>query len=168
MISGRPIPMLSHWNDKLEPFRVANRYHVFPTMDSERIAIQIEVWREGGDWVPLDFRYAPDRPDQAPAFIVPHQPRFDWLLWFVPRGPVFLDWFERFLNRLITGSPSVTALLEHPPFTDGPPQRARVRVWRYRFTTGEERSERGAWWRRQALGPFYPLPLMTKPQSDAP
>jgi hypothetical protein len=90
MISGRPIPILRHWNDKPEPFRVVNRYHVSPTMDNARIAFQSEVSREGGDWAPLDFRHAPDQPDQAPAFVAPPQPRVAWLLWFVPRGP--LSW----------------------------------------------------------------------------
>jgi hypothetical protein len=126
-------------------------------MDNKRIAAQIEVSREGSDWAPLDFRCAPDQPDQAPAFVVPPQTRVDWLLWFVPSGPVFLDWLERFLNQLLTGSPAVTALLQPPPFTDGLPQRARVRAWRDRFTTGEERAESDEWWRRQALGPFYPF-----------
>jgi hypothetical protein len=162
MIRGGTVPMLSAWNDRIEPFRVANRYHVFPTMDVERFAVQLEVSRDGVDWVPLDFRYAPDDPGTAPSFIVPHQPRLDWLLWFVPRGPVFLDLFGRFLERLLAGSPPVTALLRRPPLDDGPPRHARVRVYRYRFTTPRERAEDGDWWVREDLGPFHPLPWMSR------
>jgi hypothetical protein len=158
MIRGRTIPMLSGWNDRVEPFRIANRYHVFPTMDTERIAVQVEVSRDGADWVPLNFRYAPDDPAAAPQFVVPHQPRLDWLLWFVPRGPVFLDWFGRFLEQVLAGSPTLTALLQRPPLEDGTPSQARVRVYRYRFTTPEERDASGNWWVREDLGPFHPLP----------
>lgn len=162
MIRGRTIPALSGWNDRLEAFRVANRYHVFPAMDVERVAIQVEVSRNGVDWIPLDFRFAPDDPADAPRFVVPHQPRLDWLLWFVPRGPVFLDWFGRFLERLLSGSPAVTALLQRPPLDDGPPDRARMRVFRYRFATLRERTLASVWWVRQDLGPFYPLPSVQR------
>jgi hypothetical protein len=110
--------------------------------------------------VPIDFRYAPDDPAQAPAFIVPHQPRVDWMLWFVPMSPVFLEWFERFLDRLVAGSPAVTGLLAQPPFGDQPPRQLRVSVYRYRFATPQERAASGAWWTREYLGPFQPLPYV--------
>jgi hypothetical protein len=42
--------------------------------------------------------------------IVPHQPRLDWQLWFVPKGPVFLGDFETLLTRLREGSPIALSL----------------------------------------------------------
>jgi hypothetical protein len=73
-------------------------------------------------------------------------------------NPIFLDLFDRFLTRLAQGSPSVTGLLVRPPTGAKPPRMLRVRVYRYRFTTPMERAETGEWWRREDLGPFYPLP----------
>jgi hypothetical protein len=64
--------------------RIANRYHVFPTIDTQRYSVQVEASLNGRDWVPLDWRYAPDDPHRITPFIVPHQPRLDWQLWFVP------------------------------------------------------------------------------------
>lgn len=157
---GGPITGLQPWLAPLEPFRLANRYHVFPTIERERIELVLEASPDGVDWQPLDFRYRPDDPAQAPVFIVPHQPRLDWMLWFVPRNPLFLDLFERFLLRLREGSPAVTALLARPPTGEAPPGWLRVRLYRYHFVRPAEIISGGAWWRREDLGPFYPLPLL--------
>jgi hypothetical protein len=85
------------------------------------------------------------------------------MLWFVLMNPAFLDLFDRFLVRLTEGSPTVTALIAHPPLETGPPKMLRMRVYRYRFTTPEERAETGDWWHRTDLGPFYPLPVVERP-----
>jgi len=160
LVLGGPVTLLQSWLEPLEPFRLANRYHVFPTIERERIELVIEASSDGVDWQPLDFRYRPDDPAQSPAFIVPHQPRLDWMLWFVPRNPLFLDLFERFLLRLREGSPAVTALLVRPPTGEEPPGWLRVRLYRYHFERPGEITSDGAWWRREDLGPFYPLPLL--------
>lgn len=161
MVRRAPISPLSGWVDYLEPYRIANRYHVFPSIDRERYAVQVEASRDGRDWVALDWRYAPDAPTAITPFIVPHQPRLDWHLWFVPKGPPFLPDFERFLRRLLTGSPAVTALLAEPPFDDQPPTMLRMRVYRYRFATPGERADQGVWWVRESQGPFWPLPQLS-------
>ncbi|MCG6943213.1 MAG: lipase maturation factor family protein [Thiohalocapsa sp.] len=160
MVWRKPIPTLSGWVDYLEPYRIANRYHIFPIIDRERIAVQVEASRNGRDWVELDWRYAPDDPAEMTPFVVPRQPRWDWQIWFVPKAPPFLDDFGTFLERLLEGSPPVTRLLAKPPFADGPPTMLRVRVYRYRFATPEEHAKQGVWWVREDLGPFWPLPAL--------
>lgn len=158
LVLRRPLDPLSGWLRHLEPFRVANRYHVFPTIERQRLELVIEASADGKDWQPLDFRYRPDDPAHEPVFIVPHQPRLDWMLWFLPRNPLFLELLERFLQRLRTGEPAVTALLIRPPLAGGPPVALRLGVYRYRFSTPDERSASGRWWQRDYLGPFLPLP----------
>jgi hypothetical protein len=162
MFARRPLPVMGAAYRAVEPWRIANRYHIFPTIETQRISVQIDASLDGEHWVPLDFRYAPDDPFERPPFIVPHQPRVDWMLWFVPMGPVFLDWLTRFGNRILAGDPRVTALLAKPPFGGRPPRMLRLRVYRYRFTTPAQRAETGAWWTREDLGPFYPLPVLER------
>ncbi len=161
LVLRRPLDPLSGWLRHLEPFRVANRYHVFPTIERQRLELVIEASADGQNWQPLDFRYRPDDPAQAPAFIIPHQPRLDWMLWFVPRNPLFLELLERFLDRVRAGEPVVTALLAQPPVKGSDPLWLRLGVYRYRFTNPAERSASGHWWRREYLGPFLPLPVLT-------
>jgi hypothetical protein len=86
------------------------------------------------------------------------------MMWFIPISPVFMDWFERFLHRLLEGSPPVVGLLRSTPFGDKPPVSLRIDVYRYRFTTPQERAQTGNWWKRAYLGPFYPLPFLSQPQ----
>lgn len=159
---SRPIPWVSTWTGWLKPYRIANRYHVFPTIETERIQLQISASMDGKVWHPYRLRYWPAELEHIPPFVVPHQPRLDWMLWFVPSSPFFLDWFERFLHRLLEGSPTVTGLLADAPFANQPPRLVRVDVYRYRFTTQNERARTGDWWQREYLGPFYPLPLLER------
>lgn len=168
LIRGRPLPVVSAWAQWLAPLRIANRYHVFPKIERERIELQIDVSADGERWEPLDFRYRPDEVSQTPVFVVPHHPRVDWTLWFVPMNPIFMDWFERFLERVLEGSPSVTALLARAPLDGASPRMLRVQVFRYRFATPAERSESGVWWQREYLGPFYPLPYLARPRTESP
>ena len=44
------------------------------------------------------------------------------------------------------------SLLAYSPFTDEGPTYVRALVYRYRFTTAEERRSTGAWWHRTYLG----------------
>jgi hypothetical protein len=89
---------------------------------------------------------------------MPHQPRLDWQMWFVPLHSRHLPWFEEFLYALLDNAPHAVKLLEHNPFPDKPPRYIHVDAYRYTFTTPDQRQQSGNWWQREALGPFLPLP----------
>ena len=146
-----------------EAFRVASKYHVFPTMKTERIELEIAGSHDGEQWRTYRFEYRPQAPEKQPGLVMPHQPRLDWMLWFVTLHPAFLPWFDRFLQTLLENSPAVTALLAENPFADGaPPRYLRVQAWRYRFTTPAEHAASGDWWQRENLGLFAPLPWLER------
>lgn len=130
-------------------------YHIFPTMQTERHELQIEGSDDGVRWYSYGFKYKPDSLGKRPVFIVPHQPRLDWMIWFVPpRFPEMVYWLDRFVFQLKRGSDEVIDLLEYDPFPDRPPRFIRVQVFRYRFTTFDERNRTGNWWKREYLGLF--------------
>jgi hypothetical protein len=143
-------------------YSVVNKYHVFPTMTRKRIELEILGSHNGLDWQPYEFKYKPQQLDRRPAFIIPHQPRVDWQMWFVTLHPKHLPWFDSFLQALLDGSPSVSKLLAHNPFPDNPPRFLRVEAYEYHFTRQDERDRSGHWWKRTALGPFPPLPWMER------
>jgi hypothetical protein len=160
MVTGKPLPaMAQRLVETVRPLRIVNRYHVFPTVDTTRVELEIEATLDGATWRAYRFRYKPGDPAQAPPFVVPHQPRIDWMMWFVPKNPVFLGWFDRLLDGLLRAEPALLSQLAEAPFSGKRPRAVRVMVYRYRYTDGDARRATGAWWTREPLGPFYPLPL---------
>jgi hypothetical protein len=145
-------------------YGVINKYHVFPNMTTRRIELEVLGSYDGEHWQPYQFKYKPDRLEGRPAFIIPHQPRLDWQMWFVTLHPHHLPWFGSFLEALLDNSPEVSGLLAHNPFPDAPPRYLRVDAYQYNFTTASERERTGNWWKRTALGPFTPLPWMERPE----
>jgi uncharacterized membrane protein YphA (DoxX/SURF4 family) len=148
-------------------YSITNAYHVFPTMTTRRIELEIQGSHDGLDWQTYHFKYKPDQLDQRPQFIIPHQPRLDWQMWFVTLHPRHVPWFGYFLEALLDNSPTVTALLQHNPFADEAPRYLRVDAWEYHFTDREQREQSGNWWRREPLGPFTPLPGMARRNPEA-
>jgi len=152
----RPLPtVVQGYVDGVNRFGLGMVYHVFPNMQTERQELKVEGSNDGENWQAYRYRFAPEALDQTPPFIVPHQPRLDWMLWFVPtQRPVQMLWFGEFLRRLHEGSPSVLKLLAYNPFPEAPPLYLRVVAYQYHFTSPEERARTGNWWRRDYLGLF--------------
>ncbi len=153
-ISGRPGQTLNY----IERWALVNKYHVFPTVNQQRIELVIEGTVDGRTWLPYQFRYKPGELNKPLHVVIPHQPRLDWMVWFVPLNPIFTGWFESFLGALLENSPSVTAQLEHNPFPDTPPVAVRVQAFEYAFTDFDEHALSGHWWKSRYLGPFEPAP----------
>ena len=149
-----PLP-LQQYTDSVRRLGLGNIYHVYPTMQVKRYELDIQGSNDGEDWQSYAFKYKPDALDRAPPFIVPHQPRLDWMIWFVPTQQMAqMYWFDLFMERLHQGSPQVLDLLAKNPFPDQPPKYLRVLVHQYHFTNPKERAETGNWWKREYLGVF--------------
>lgn len=134
---------------------IGHDFHVFPTMQTERQELQIEGSYDGIEWKAYEFKYKPGPLAKRPPFNVPHQPRLDWMIWFVPpQFPEFMYWFDRFIIKLEQGSPEVLELLAHNPFEQGPPRYIRVQAFQYEFTDAQERKDTGHWWKYKHLGLF--------------
>jgi lipase maturation factor 1 len=134
---------------------IGHDFHIFPTMQTERHELQIEGSNDGKEWKVYQFKYKPGPLNQRPKFNVPHQPRLDWMIWFVPpQFPEFMYFFDRFITKLEQGSPEVLDLLANNPFPDGPPEYIRVQVFQYKFTDANEREATGNWWKYKYLGQF--------------
>ena len=148
-------PWLAKTGMLIRSYGLGHIYHVFPTMQVERHELQVEGSYDGIKWQAYTFRYKPGKLDTKPSFIIPHQPRLDWMIWFVPsKFNNQIHWFKLFMRRLSQGSPEVLALLKDNPFEGKPPPYLRVLVYKYNFTKQEERNKTGNWWKREYLGVF--------------
>jgi predicted DCC family thiol-disulfide oxidoreductase YuxK len=154
---GKPPAAMREFEQLMEPMRLVSSYGLFAVMTTRREEIVIEGSQDGVDWREYEFRYKPGDLRRRPNWNIPHQPRLDWQMWFAALDdPRNVNWFPRFLERLLEDEPTVTALLEKNPFAGERPKYIRAQLYDYTFAGGEENS-RGVWWRRRAVGLYFPV-----------
>jgi lipase maturation factor 1 len=150
----RPIAALGGY---LQSFRIVSGYGLFRVMTKSRPEIIIEGSADGTEWLPYEFRWKAGALNRPPGWVAPHQPRLDWQMWFAALGSYRQNpWFVSLLERLLRGTPGVTALLARNPFPQNPPRFVRARLYQYRFTTLAEYRATGNWWKRENAGEYLP------------
>ncbi|GAA4925139.1 lipase maturation factor [Actinomycetospora succinea] len=166
MASGRQL-----MNAGITPVHLGNSYGAFGSVTREREEVVLEgtddpdgadtaVWRE------YDFRSKPGDPYRRPPQTAPYHRRLDWLMWFAPIAPrMARSWLPALLDRLLEADAPTLRLLRRDPFDGERPAWVRARLYRYRFTTRDERRATGAWWHRELIGDY--LPARTLPRSSA-
>ena len=142
---------------RYEPWRLVNTYHLFGSITRERIEPQFEA-EVDGVWHPLELRHKPGDPLRAPDLVAPHQPRVDFQLWFYglsfQRG--MPGYVSRLLDCLCHDPPAVQPLFRQP--LPAAPSAVRIAFWRYRFSDAATRQATGTWWTRTAVAETRPLP----------
>ena len=139
----------------IDSFRISTQHGIFAVMTTQRIEIVVEGSLDAIFWKEYLFFYKPQELSWRPRRISPFQPRLDWQAWFLPFRPFqYQWWFQRFLTKLLQGSPAVLKLLKHNPFPEKPPLYIRVLAYDYQFTSYKEKAETGNWWKRRLLGAY--------------
>jgi predicted DCC family thiol-disulfide oxidoreductase YuxK len=149
------------------PFGIVNQYGLFASMTTTRPEISIEGSNDGMDWQEYTFKYKPGPLNRAPGWVEPMQPRLDWQMWFAALGNYRENpWLLRFMTRLLQGSPPVLELLDRNPFGGKPPRFVRAIVYDYQFTSFDERTRTGNWWKREMIGTYFPPVSLRSTQSE--
>ena len=107
-----------------------------------------------------------------PRQVAPHQPRFEWRIWFAALGSVQHNaWLVSFVDKILAGCPSVIDLIDEPELRIKKKRirMVRAKLYEYDFTrldTEWARSISGvqivgsdddaAWWKRKAVGQYLP------------
>lgn len=146
---------LLYWS---APWQIANSYGPFAVMTTRRLEIIFEGSPDGRQWFAYELPFKPGDPFRQPGWATPRQPRLDWQLWFAAlQRPANNPWVGRVVEGLLQGSPPVLALFSSNPFPAAPPRYVRASLYRYHFTTGQEKEATGAWWRRERVGNYWPV-----------
>jgi hypothetical protein len=128
---------------------VANTYHLFGHITTERIEPELETSVDGGaTWQRHLFRYKPGDPTRWPRLVAPHQPRVDFQLWFY--GLQFRYGEPAWVSALVVracSDPSAIASLFTTPLPPRP-ELVRLAFERARFATNDERRTTGQVWIR--------------------
>ena len=138
------------------PFHIVGSYGLFAVMTTSRHEIVVEGSSDGNEWREYEFPFKPGDVAREPRWNIPYQPRLDWQMWFAALDdPRRVNWFPRFLERLLQNEPTVVALLARNPFPDKPPLFVRARYYDYVYASRAERA-RDLWWDRRLLGLYFP------------
>jgi len=149
-------------NASFDPFRLVNTYGAFGSVSRNRDEVIVEgtdasAVDAGTTWREYEFKGKPGDVRRLPPQFAPYHLRLDWLMWFLPLSSRYGErWFVPFLVKLLEGDRQTLALLGRNPFPGEPPRFVRARLYRYRFTTAQERRETGAWWSRTLIGEYMP------------
>lgn len=149
-------------NASFNPWHLVNTYGAFGSITRERMEIVVEGTREpvltpGTRWREYEFKAKPGALDRRPPLVAPYHLRLDWLMWFAAMSGIQdYPWLYRFSEKLLEGDPATLGLLAGNPFPEGPPRFIRMRRYRYRFTTPEERRVTGHWWARTLVDDYLP------------
>jgi hypothetical protein len=157
MLSSRQV-----MNTSFNALQIVNTYGAFGSVTRERDEIVIEgtgdeTITDRTTWREYEFKGKPGDPAHRPPEIAPYHLRLDWLMWFAAMStPSDYPWFSELLAKLLQGDEQVLGLLRLNPFPDRPPTWIRAELYRYRFTTNEERRRTGRWWDRQLVTEYFP------------
>jgi hypothetical protein len=147
-------------NASFDPLRLVNTYGAFGSVTRTRYEIVVEATMgdpaDEAGWREYEFKGKPSDPMRRPLQWAPYHLRLDWLMWFVGISVGYGErWLVALVSQLLRADPDLLRLLRRAPF-DRPPRFVRVRRFRYRFTTWEERRRSGAWWVRSPAGTVVP------------
>jgi predicted DCC family thiol-disulfide oxidoreductase YuxK len=155
---GHELPSPLVWmTNAIAPLRFVNVYGPFAVITKPRYEIIIEGSDDDVNWREYGFKYKPGDVNRKLSWIIPHQPRIDWQMWFAALGSAQDNpWFERLMLRILQNSPDVMPLLGENPFPEHAPKYLRANLYEYHFTTPAERTQTGAIWTRERVGMFMP------------
>jgi hypothetical protein len=157
MISPRQI-----MNTRFNPLHLVGTYGAFGAITRTRYEVVVEGTSDqlpsaASEWREYEFRGKPTATGRQPPQIAPYHLRLDWLMWFAAMSD-YTDhpWFVHFLGKLLDGDAATLSLLRSNPFPGHPPQVVRAQLYRYQFSTPEERARTGQWWTRQFERGYFP------------
>ncbi|GAB6020284.1 Lipase maturation factor 2 [Chamberlinius hualienensis] len=153
-------PVIRRWHDLVGQYQIVNPYGLFRKMTG--VGGRPEIVIEGSNsivdgWKEYHFDYKPGNLSSPPQFIIPHQPRLDWQMWFAALGTYQENpWFVSLINRLLHGDKDVLKLLDQSknPFPKAPPKYIRAVQYLYNFTPAN--SKGSDWWTRKKVGEYFP------------
>ncbi|HEY3454477.1 MAG TPA: lipase maturation factor family protein, partial [Bryobacteraceae bacterium] len=149
MISARQI-----MNTSFNSLHLVGTYGAFGSITRPRYEVIVEGTEDdaalpNARWREYQFKGKPGALNYLPPQIAPYHLRLDWLMWFAAMSD-YRDypWFVNFVAKLLEGDAAVLSLLRENPFPDHPPSYVRATLYEYHFTTADERSRTGNWWKR--------------------
>ncbi|HEX2677590.1 MAG TPA: lipase maturation factor family protein, partial [Polyangiales bacterium] len=150
-------------NGSFDPFHLVNTYGAFGSVGKQRDEVILQGTSDehpgpSTRWLEYEFPCKPGDVMRRPCLISPYHYRLDWQMWFAALGNYQNEPFiVSLIYKLLHNEPATLSLLVKNPFPKAPPKLIRAERYRYAFTRwGDADDKRGAWWKRERLGPYLP------------
>lgn len=135
---------------QVNAFRSINSYGLFRVMTRTRPEIIFEGSNDKVNWRAYELRFKINALEKAPPLIAPHQPRFEWQMWFAALGTIqYNQWVYTFMKRILEGSEQHEAMLRKNPFPNEAPKYMRAVMYHYEFS-----EDGSALWKRGESKPY--------------
>lgn len=145
-------------HNRFDNYQLIHSYGLFRSMTGVGGRPEVIVYgamSENGPWKEYEFLYKVGNVSRAPPFIIPHQPRLDWQMWFAALGRYEQnDWFISLIWKLLKNEPQVLKLIEVNPFESKPPKFIKAELFLYHYTNKTDKS--GNWWWREKAHDYMP------------
>lgn len=157
-------------NTSFDPLHLVGSYGAFGAITRPRYEVVVEgtedsVITDSTKWIEYELIGKPGRLNKMPPQIAPYHLRLDWLMWFAAFNPTVSDpWFVHFVQKLLEGDKQILSLLKNNPFPNAPPKYIRAKRYIYHFTTPDEKSKSGNFWKRQLVGEYLPAVSLEHPE----
>ncbi|CAD8173296.1 unnamed protein product [Paramecium pentaurelia] len=131
-------------------FHLFNSYGLFRKMTgvNGRPELIFEGSEDGNKWLEYHFHYKPGKINEISPFVVPHQPRLDWQLWFASLQEHPSDLYLIHLVYKMLDGQNINAFVSNNPFQKKPPKFIRINKYLYYFTNVTEMIQTGNFWKR--------------------
>uniref|UniRef100_A0A158Q8Z8 Lipase maturation factor n=1 Tax=Elaeophora elaphi TaxID=1147741 RepID=A0A158Q8Z8_9BILA len=130
--------VVKHMHHYSESYELTHSYGLFRRMTG--LHGRPEVILEGsyelnGSWIMFDFYSKPGKLNERPRFVLPHQPRLDWQMWFAALGTYHNNaFFLSLAYHLLRNNSEVTYLMKKYPFEEKLPNFIRADLYLYHYT----------------------------------
>lgn len=145
-------------NQTFDSLHLVNSYGAFEDVEKERSEIILETTEHespgDSDWSEYVHYEKPGPVDKTPPQISPYHHRLDYPFKFADKNPENEHpWIRKLAEKLLEREKEVEKLFKDIPVEE--PVKVRASLYTYRFTTPEERSETGDWWRRERVKTLF-------------
>jgi hypothetical protein len=164
-------PEIKELHQKSDALHMTHSYGLFRSMTG--VGGRPELWleaadEENGPWTEYDFLYKPMSLKTKPPFLIPHQPRLDWQMWFAALGSYQQNpWLLSLTYQLLKGSPTVLQLFQNDPYYGEKPKYVRAVLYLYHYTkypkSGNRQYAPSAWWWKEYKREYMPPISLSNP-----
>lgn len=145
-------------NRTFDSIHIVNSYGAFEDVERERNEIILEATEqknpEESDWKEYTHYAKPGSEEERPPQISPYHHRLDYPFKFADKDPEENHkWIQKLAKKLIEGSKPVENLFKDKPLDN--PQKIRISLYKYRFTTPDEKASTGKWWKTERIKTLF-------------